>query len=62
MKDDQRMDALLGECIGELDARGDAGQPRALELLRQVEAISPGIIEQMAAGLQLARLRRGTEH
>mgnify|MGYP003583421746 CR=1 FL=1 len=62
MEDDQRLATLLGQCIGELDARGDAGQPRALELLRQVEEISPGLIAQMHASLQLARLSRITAH
>lgn len=62
MQDHRRLSALLGECIGELEARGDAGQPGVLELLQQVEAISPGIIEQMAARIQLARLFRTTAH
>lgn len=62
MEDDLRIAALLGECIGELDARCDAGQPRTIELLRQAEAISPDIIEQTAADLQLAPLPRTTAH
>lgn len=59
---DSRLHTLLGECLGELDARGDAGRPKALELLKQVEEVSPGLIQQAAAGLQLARLPRTTAH
>lgn len=60
--DDPRLAALLGECVAELEARGDEGQPRALELMAQIQAISPGLIEQIAAGIQLACLPRTTAH
>lgn len=61
MQHDLRM-ALLAGCIDELDARAASGRPRALDLLRQAETISPGIIERMAAGLQLARLQPKAAH
>lgn len=59
---DTRLAALLSECLGELMTRGDEARPRALELLGQVEAISPGLLEQMVGGLQLARLPRTSAH
>lgn len=62
MTNDARMAALMTECLAELAHPDDAGQARALQLLGQVEALSPGLIEQMAARLQLARLPRTPAH
>lgn len=62
MKIDARMAALITECLAELARPNDGGQARALELLGEVEALSPGLIEQMAARLQLARLPRARAH
>ena len=59
---DAKLHALLGECLGELDASGEDARRMALELLRRVEEVSPGVIEQMAVELQLSRLPRTTAH
>lgn len=62
MTNDQRMAALLTECIAELDTKSADGRAGIQNLLRQIEEVSPGEVEAMAARLQLHRLGLKTAH
>ncbi|HWW10964.1 MAG TPA: hypothetical protein VN018_00505 [Brevundimonas sp.] len=62
MKDDQRMVALLSECLAELDQPTPTSADLMRFLLAQVEETAPGQIEAMAARLQLRRLGMQTAH
>lgn len=62
MTDDQRMAALLTECLADLDLNSADGRAGIRAALRQIEEISPGEVEAMAARLQLHRLGRTTAH
>ncbi|RZJ47395.1 MAG: hypothetical protein EON87_00745 [Brevundimonas sp.] len=70
MSKDQKLSALLSECVADLDLESPCSAAGIKALLRQieevspgeVEAISPGLLEQMVGGLQLARLPRTSAH
>ncbi len=61
MADDLHVAALLRECAAELRT-GTSGRAHTLDLLDEVDALSPGLVEQAAARIQLRRLPRTTAH
>jgi hypothetical protein len=62
MTTDERLAALLTECLKELSADTPAGDVRAVDALREIEATAPGELRQMADRLRLARPPRTTVH
>lgn len=59
MTDDQRMAAVLTECLADLDLSSADGTAGIKSMLRQIEEAASGSLEQMASRIQLARLPRG---
>lgn len=62
MTNDQRMAALLNECLAELDLQTDAADEAARAVLRRIEAASPGELRAIADRLEQRRLRTATRH
>lgn len=62
MTDDRRMAALLSECLADLDLNSADGRAGIRAALREIEEISPGEVEAMAARLQMCRLGLTTKH
>ena len=62
MTEDAKLAALLTECLNELSRDTPAGDVRAVDALRQIEAAAPGELRQMADRLKLARLPRTSAH
>lgn len=60
MADDLYLVALR-ECAAELRTE-TSGRGHALDLLDEVDALAPGLVEQAAARIQLRRLPRTTAH
>lgn len=60
---DLQLHRLLRECAAELKAAaGPDARALALELLDEVDILSPGLIEQAAARALLRRLQTVTAH
>lgn len=58
MADDDKLAALLTECLRDLRCDTPAGDVRALDALRQIEAEAPGQLRAMAENLVEARAGR----
>ena len=62
MTNDARLAQLLTECLADLDLNSADGRAGIRAALREIEEISPGEVEAMAARLQMSRLGLRTRH